>query len=50
LKNSTPAFIENIKEKQLVFFKDFKTQDVKIRIQHLKKLKRVLEEREESLL
>jgi len=49
LKNSTPAFIENIKEKQLVFFKDFKTQDVKIRIQHLKKLKRVLEEREESL-
>ena len=49
MKNSTPAFIENIKEKQLVFFKDFKTQDVKIRIQHLKKLKRVLEEREESL-
>jgi aldehyde dehydrogenase (NAD+) len=49
LKNSTPAFIENIKEKQLIFFKDFKTQDVKIRIQHLKKLKRVLEEREESL-
>ena len=49
MKNSTPAFIENIKEKQLIFFKDFKTQDVKIRIQHLKKLKRVLEEREESL-
>ena len=49
MKNSTPAFIENIKEKQLIFFKDFKTLDVKIRIQHLKKLKRVLEEREESL-
>ncbi|MDB3997837.1 aldehyde dehydrogenase [Flavobacteriaceae bacterium] len=49
MKNFTPAFIENIKEKQLIFFKDFKTQDVKIRIQHLKKLKRVLEEREESL-
>lgn len=49
MKNSTPAFIENIKEKQLIFFKDFKTQDVKIRIQHLKKLKKVLEEREESL-
>ena len=49
MKNSTPAFIDNIKEKQLIFFKDFKTQDVKIRIKHLKKLKRVLEEREESL-
>ena len=49
MKNSTPAFIENIKEKQLIFFKDFKTQDVKIRIQHLKKLKKVLEEREESI-
>ena len=49
MKNSTPASIENIKEKQLIFFKDFKTQDVKIRIQHLKKLKRVLEEREESI-
>ncbi|MGI9540884.1 MAG: aldehyde dehydrogenase [Flavobacteriaceae bacterium] len=49
MKNSTPAFIENIKEKQLTFFRDFKTQDVKIRIQYLKKLKRVLEEREESL-
>ena len=49
MKNSTPAFIDNIREKQLIFFKDFKTQDVKIRIQHLKKLKRVLEEREESL-
>ncbi|MDG1711735.1 MAG: aldehyde dehydrogenase [Flavobacteriaceae bacterium] len=49
MKNSTPAFINNIKEKQLIFFKDFKTQDVKIRIKHLKKLKRVLEEREESL-
>jgi len=49
LKNSTPAFIENIKEKQLIFFKNFKTQDVKIRIQHLKKLKKVLEEREESI-
>ena len=49
MKNSTPAFIENIKEKQLIFFKNFKTQDVKIRIQHLKKLKKVLEEREESI-
>ena len=49
MKNSTPAFIDNIREKHLIFFKDFKTQDVKIRIQHLKKLKRVLEEREESL-
>ena len=49
MKNSTPAFINNIREKQLIFFKDFKTQDVKIRIKHLKKLKRVLEEREESL-
>ena len=49
MKNSTPAFVENIKEKQLTYFRDFKTQDVNIRIQHLKKLKKVLEEREESL-
>jgi|TARA_B110000305_G_C19442499_1_gene642780 aldehyde dehydrogenase (NAD+) len=49
VKKITSTLIEEIKENQLAFFKNHKVKGVKIRIQHLKKLKKVLEQKEEAI-
>lgn len=49
MKNSSPIQIEAIKEKQQVFFKEHKAQNVNIRIQSLKRLKLVLAQKEAAV-
>ena len=49
MKKITSTFIEEIKQNQLAFFKEHKANGVEIRIQHLKKLKKVLEQKEEAI-
>ena len=49
MKNSSPIQIKAIKEKQQVFFKEHKAQNVNIRIQSLKRLKLVLAQKEAAV-
>ena len=49
MKKSSPIQIEVIKEKQQVFFKEHKAQNVNIRIQSLKRLKLLLAQKEAAV-